>query len=97
MRVRLLYTVELDEMFDEVSRLLDKCTSNISQKCQILKFETDRLSGVNTQAVSKAILELREELVKRDSLLEECNEILRSYQEYMQRNLQDPREADNEQ
>tara|TARA_A200000159_G_scaffold164559_1_gene194746 strand:- start:1940 stop:2233 length:294 start_codon:yes stop_codon:yes gene_type:complete len=96
MRVRLLYTVELDEMFDEVSRLLDRCTKNISEKCESLKFHTDRLSGNNTQAVSKAILELREELLKRDSLLEECNEILRSYEEYIQRNSQDPTGAENE-
>ena len=82
MRVRLSYTVELEEMFNEVNRLLEKCTNNIKTQCDELDFVRKNLSGENYSNVSDKILALRTELIKRDALLEECHEILRSFDEY---------------
>ena len=82
MRVRLSYTVELEEMFNEVNRLLEKCTNNIKTQCDELDFVRKNLSDENYSNVSDKILALRTELIKRDALLEECHEILRSFDEY---------------
>jgi Skp family chaperone for outer membrane proteins len=88
MRVRLTYTVELEEMFEEVKRLLNKCTAELSEKNQNLEDQSKALSEDNVSKVLESIKLLREEMMKKDLLLEECHEILRSFEDYKRRMAQ---------
>jgi len=88
MRVRLTYTVELEEMFGEVKRLLDKCTAELSEKIENLEDQNRTLSEDNVSKALESIKSLREEMMKKDLLLEEMHEILRSFEDYKRRMAQ---------
>lgn len=81
MRVRISYSVELEEVPQEVSRLLDQACNQASE----LRDELDRLvydieqEAINTHRASKIFEELRAILAKLDHQLADSAMILQGY------------------
>ena len=83
-KVRLCYTVKLNEVPDEISKFLQK-TLDLNEKIStdLDKAKQKSRSG-NTQFALDSIREARLQLVKLDMILEDVVELLSGYQQAME-------------
>ena len=94
MRVRLSYSVETEEIIEEVKRLLNTAETRLCNQMGILKRSHDDLSEEDLLRVLKQIDLTRQELSKYDQTLEDCQIILQGYFGFLQ---QDEQGEQNEQ
>ena len=79
MKVKLQYTVDMDEIPHEISRLLDKATSNIDSSIVALGNASEFSSLTETEKFCDAIKSAREQMIHADLLLGDCVAIATSY------------------
>ena len=94
MRVRLSYSVETEEIIEEVKRLLNTAENKLLNQIGILKRSHDDLSEEDLLRVIKQIDLTRQELSRYDQTLEDCFSILQGYNSYLE---QPEQELPNEQ
>ena len=88
MRVRLSYSVEAEEIIEEVKRLLNTAENKLYKQIGILKRSHDDLSDEDLLRVIKQIDLTRQELSKYDQTLEDCFAILQGYSRYIKEQQQ---------
>lgn len=88
MRVRLSYSVETEEIIEEVKRLLNTAENKLYKQIGILKRSHDDLSDEDLLRVIKQIDLTRQELSKYDQTLEDCFAILQGYSRYIKEQQQ---------
>jgi len=87
MRVKIAYTVEMDEVEEEVMTIMQKSLSEIEKASDISLDATRHLSNGNAD-ISTVLVELdktRRALSKADQIIMDCYEILKAYQQTLQR------------
>ncbi len=94
MRVRLSYSVETEDIIEEVKRLLNTAENKLYNQIGILKRSHDDLSEEDLSRAIKQIDLTRQELSRYDQTLEDCFSILQGYSKYLEKPQQ---EAPNEQ
>tara|TARA_B100000963_G_C22162774_1_gene466754 strand:+ start:164 stop:463 length:300 start_codon:yes stop_codon:yes gene_type:complete len=94
MRVRLSYSVETEDIIEEVKRLLNTAESKLCNQIGILKRSHDDLTDEDLLRVTKQIDLTRQELSRYDQTLEDCFSILQGYSRYLE---QPEQELPNEQ
>ena len=95
MRVRLSYSVDTEEIIEEVKRLLNTAENRLYKQIGILKRSHDDLSDEDLLRVIKQVDLTRRELSKYDQTLEDCFAILQGYNRYL--NEEQQGEVANEQ
>ena len=87
MRVKIAYTVEMDEVEEEVMTIMQRSFSEIEKASDMALDATRHLSNGNTD-ISVVIEELdktRRALSKADQIMLDCYEILNAYQQTLQK------------
>ena len=85
MRVRLSYSVDTEEIIEEVKRLLNTAENRLYKQIGILKRSHDDLSDEDLLRVIKQVDLTRRELSKYDQTLEDCFAILQGYNGIVER------------
>ena len=83
MRVRLSYSVETEEIIEEVKRLLNTAENKLCNQIGTLKRSHDDLTEEDLLRVIKQIDLTRQELSRYDQTLEDCFAILQGYSRYI--------------
>jgi len=96
MRIRLSYTVEEDEVFDESAKLLGLLAPNVQRVIDLFKeIQAELSSGregsaVNLHKCYKMVDELRDALLNMDTRLSEIRQILQAFDELKRNGPEDP-------
>ena len=83
MRVRLSYSVETEEIIEEVKILLNTAENKLCNQIGTLKRSHDDLTEEDLLRVIKQIDLTRQELSRYDQTLEDCFAILQGYSRYI--------------
>ena len=84
MRVKLSYTVDAESVLKEAAKLIGLQGEDMQQVQQELRGENDPENGiVNINRAHEMVAEFREALLLVDRRLEEVDEIIKGYDEYL--------------
>ena len=86
MRVRLSYSVEVEDIISEVQRLLNKYESRLQNQVGKLHRARDEFAEEDIYRVAKEVDLTRQELARYDQTLEDCFSILQGYIGLLERN-----------
>lgn len=81
MRVKITYTVELEDVEQEVAEIITKATEELDfsyQELTRVQFDLDTKVG-NIQQQIETIDLIRRKMMKADQVLEDCHSILHGY------------------
>ena len=86
MRVRINYSVDTEEIIDEINRFINKAEQRLQDQVGNLHRARDRMDEDQLDNALKQIDLTRQELTKYDQALEDCFAILQGYNELLKRN-----------
>ena len=88
MRVRINYAVEVEEVLQEVERIVQASSKRLRSKINKLDQSSVGLQNEGTEEAVEDIISLRKELARHDQALDDCYAILQGYIGLLEQNLQ---------
>jgi|ETNvirenome_6_85_1030632.scaffolds.fasta_scaffold00129_39 hypothetical protein len=98
MRVRINYAVEVEEVLQEVERIVQASSKRLRSKINKLDQSCAGLQDEDTEEAIEDIISLRKELARHDQALDDCYAILQGYIGLLDSSLQpnNPEEGDSD-
>tara|TARA_Y100001973_G_C5204272_1_gene340277 strand:+ start:1760 stop:2065 length:306 start_codon:yes stop_codon:yes gene_type:complete len=97
MRVKISYTVELEEVEREVAEIMEKAAAHLEDACQEITV-TQNFIKTGTGKLDDYLASVdftRRKMMKADQILEDCNSILQGYRHAL-RQLEENEENEHE-
>ena len=85
MRVRISYTIDTDNIIEEVEKLINQSEARLQEQIGMLRKARDQFQEEELPRVLKQIDKTRQELSKHDQTLEDCFSILQGYNGIIER------------